>query len=192
MTYPTQITFRDIDPTDAIKARIEERSEKLERIFNRITGCRVVVSAPHHHQHKGRLYHVQIDLTLPGGPLVARTNQQDKHAHEDVYVAIRDAFDAMEKRLRAHAQERGGAVKAHDAPPVGAVARLLDDYGFIDAGTFGEVYFHRNAVADGRFEDLEVGAEVRFSLAPDDSEHGPQASTVHPVGKHHPPEGGVV
>lgn len=190
MTFPVQITFRDIETSDAVAARIEERAKRLERINKRIVGCHVVVAAPHRHAHKGTLYSIQIDLTLPGGELVVNREHHDKHAHEDAYVAIRDAFNAMEKQLKGRTESLSGEVKAHEAPPHGQIARLFDDYGFIDAGTFGEVFFHRNAVVEGRFEDLAVGGEVRFALAPDDSENGPQASTVHPIGKHHMPEPG--
>ena len=79
--------------------------------------------------------------------------------------------------------ELGADLKEVDEPAQveGRVARLFadDGYGFIDAGALGEVYFHRNSVADGRFAELEEGSRVRFVIAEDESEHGAQASTVH-------------
>lgn len=191
MAFPVQITFRDIDSSDAVKARIEERAEKLSRLHERITGVHAVVDAPHRRGRKGRLYRVQIDVTLPGAEVVVTRDRHDRHEHEDVFVAIRDAFDALERRLEAKHRMAAGEIKMHEVPPHGRIARLFRDYGFIDVGPAGELYFHRNAVADGRFEELSEGAEVRFTLAPDDSAFGPQASTVHPVGKRHvnEPEG---
>jgi cold shock CspA family protein len=38
---------------------------------------------------------------------------------------------------------------------------------------------------DGRFSDLNVGDEVRIEVVDNESDKGPQASTVRPIGKHH-------
>jgi ribosome-associated translation inhibitor RaiA len=84
MQVPLQITFHDIDPSEAIEARIQERAAKLEEFCDRITSCRVVVEAPHRRNHKGRLYSVRIDLTLPGAEIVVNREPQLNHAHEDV------------------------------------------------------------------------------------------------------------
>lgn len=106
MQLPLQITFRDMPASDPIEERIRERASKLERFHDRITGCKVVVSAPHRHQHKGNLYSVTIDLTVPGGEVVVNNDSSDKQSHEDVYVAIRDAFDAAERQLESFARKR--------------------------------------------------------------------------------------
>ena len=72
-----------------------------------------------------------------------------------------------------------GQVKRHEAAPQGRVARLFPEegYGFIESVDGREIYFHRNAVVNGGFERLAVGAAVRFAEASGDK--GPQASTVH-------------
>ncbi len=79
-----------------------------------------------------------------------------------------------------------GQVKAHDVADHGRVARFLagEDYGFIETTDGREVYFHRNAVLNGAFDNLAVGDEVRFVESA--GEKGPQASTVRVIGKHHP------
>ena len=102
MQIPVQVAFRDIDPSPAIEARIREHVAKLEDFHPRITGCRVMVEAHHRRHRKGKLYHVRIDLTVPGTELVVSRDSQENHAHEDVYVAIRDAFDATRRRLQDH------------------------------------------------------------------------------------------
>jgi ribosomal subunit interface protein len=182
MQTDVQITFRDMEPSDAVAARIRERVAKLEQFHHRITSCRVVVEAAKRRQ-KATEYQVHIDLTLPGQELAVSRDHAEKKPADDMYVAIRNAFDALERRLKSMADRRRGEVKAHGAPPHGHVVRLFADHGFI-ATADGEIYFHRNAVADGAFQQLEVGDEVRFALAPDDGAAGPQASTVHPLGKH--------
>jgi cold shock CspA family protein/ribosome-associated translation inhibitor RaiA len=185
MQRPLEIRFRKMDPSPAVEARIREKAAELERFSDRITGCRVTVEQ-HSHHRKGNLFRIRLELDLPGKPVaVSHTGPKD-HAHEDVYVAIRDAFEAAVRRLEDRARERRGKVKAHAVPLHGRV-RMVDragGFGFIDTAE-GEVYFHRHSVADGRFDDLEPGSEVRLEVAERESGRGWQATTVHPIGKHH-------
>lgn len=187
MQVPVQVTFRNMDRSDAVEANILERSKKLERFFDRIISCKVVVEAPHRRHTKGKLFDVRIDLVVPGKELVINRNGPKNHAHEDVYVAIRDAFNAAVRVLEDHSRKSRGEVKAHETPRHGTVARLFpfEGYGFIETSEGREIYFHRNSVVNGGFDTLEVGDEVRLVVAYDESEHGPQASTVTPIGKHH-------
>jgi ribosomal subunit interface protein len=112
MQIPLQISFNNMDPSPAIEARIRKKAEKLEQFHDRIVGCRVVVEAPHRHQRHGKLYAVHIDLSVPGKDIfVGRAGPHDQ-AHEDVYVAIRDAFDAAGRQLQDHARRMRGEVKA--------------------------------------------------------------------------------
>lgn len=182
MQQPLQISFRDMEPSAAVEARIREKAEKLDRFYDRIVSCRVVVESPHRHHHKGNLYHVRIDLTIPEGELVANRQNGQNHAHEDVYVAIRDAFDAMRRQLEEYARRRRGAVKVHEGLSQGSISDLVqdEDYGTIATLDGREVYFHRNSVLDGDFETLQVGTPVRFLEAQDDP--GPKASSVYVVG----------
>lgn len=188
MTIPLQITFSDIDPSPAIEADIREKAARLERFSDRIVRCRVHVEAPHRHHHKGRLYEVSVDISVPGDNIhVTRAPHQD-HAHEDVYVMIRDAFNAAARQLEDHVRRMRGDVKAHETPMHGVIVRLFpsEGYGFIEHAELGEIYFSENSVVNAAFKDLAVGNEVRLSVAEGESIHGLQASTVTPVGKHHP------
>ncbi len=116
MELPLQITFRHMDPSEAVEANIHEKTQKLERFFDRITSCRVVIEAPHRHHHKGKLYSVRIDMSVPGKELVVTHNGPKNHAHEDVYVAIRDAFSAAVRQLEDHAQKNDPKKrKSHEA-----------------------------------------------------------------------------
>lgn len=117
MQSPLEISFRNMDRSDAVEARVRENAEKLEQVFDRITSCRVVVEATHRHHHKGNLYHVSIDIGVPGTMVVVDRDPGKNHAHEDVYVAVRDAFKAARRRLEDHAERRAGKVKTHEAPP---------------------------------------------------------------------------
>ncbi len=185
MQLPLQITFRDMPPSEAMEAAIREKAAKLEQFFDHIMGCRVVVEAPHQHHRKGKLYRVRIDITVPGAELVVNRSPDDHHAHEDAYVAIRDAFDAARRQLDTRVARRRGDVKNHELPPHGRVLNLvpMEDYGMILTPDGREIYFHRNSVVNAEFDKLESGDEVRF--AEELGEKGPQASSVQRVGKHH-------
>jgi cold shock CspA family protein len=50
-----------------------------------------------------------------------------------------------------------------------------------------EIYFHRNSVANGGFDKLTVGDEVRFIAQHSESAKSSQPSKVAPLGKHHLP-----
>lgn len=185
MQLPLQITFRNMDPSDAVEAKIRERAAKLDHFAQYIMSCRVAIEAPHRHHHTGGLYHVRIDITLPGEEIVVSREPDLHHAHEDVYVALRDAFDAARRKLEDHVRRQRGKVKSHEVPDHGRIHELFPemDYGTIQTPDGREIYFHRNSVLDTEFEKLEVGTEVRF--AEEQGERGPQASSVHLVGKHH-------
>jgi ribosomal subunit interface protein len=99
MNIPLQISFRDISHSDAVEDGIREKVAKLETYTDRIISCRVVVEAPHRQHKKGTLYHIRVDLTLPGEEIVVDRDPDD-HAHEDVYIAIRDAFEAVRRQLK--------------------------------------------------------------------------------------------
>ena len=114
MQKPLQINFRHMDPSAAAEARIREEVGKLESFCDQIVGCHVTFEAPHQHHHQGKLYSVRIDVTVPGKEIVVNREHHDKHAHEDPYVAIRDAFNAMQRQLRDFVQRQRGKVKHHE------------------------------------------------------------------------------
>jgi ribosome-associated translation inhibitor RaiA/cold shock CspA family protein len=186
MQLPLQITFRHMATSPAVAARIRRRVAELERFYDRITSCRVVVECRHRRHQQGNLFGVRIDLTVPGREIVVGRDPAARHAHEDVHVAVRDAFDAARRLLEDHAREGRGAVKLHAVPDHGRIQRLLPDRdcGFILATDGNELYFHRNSVAGGLFDQLEIGDEVRFVAQHSESAAGPQASTVVLLGKH--------
>jgi ribosome-associated translation inhibitor RaiA/cold shock CspA family protein len=183
MKLPLQVVFRNMEPSATVEAKVRERTEQLERIYDQVMSCRVLVEAHHKHHHQGNLYHVRVDLKVPDAEIVASRDPGEHHAHEDVYVAVRDAFDAVRRRLEDYARRQRGQVKVHEVPPHGHVAELNPDSGKIETADGRLVYFHRNSVIDADFATLKIGTEVRF--VEEVGELGPQASTVYVVGKHH-------
>jgi cold shock CspA family protein/ribosome-associated translation inhibitor RaiA len=189
MQLPLQITFRHMDTSEAVAARIRQRAEELERFCDRVMSCRVVVECRHPRHLQGNLFRVRVDLKVLGREIAVGRDPAGHHAHEDVYVAVRDAFDTTRRLLEDYAREARGDVKLHAAPDHGKVARLLSEQncGFILSSDGNEIYFHRNSVTNGGFDKLAVGDEVRFVAQHSESAEGPQASAVIPLGKHHLP-----
>lgn len=185
MQIPLQITFHNMQGSDAVEAKIRARAGKLEKFCDSIIGCRVAVEAPHHHHAAGRHYLVRVEVTVPGEKLIAHREPDTHHAYTDVYVAIRDAFDTMRRELEDYERRRRRQVKAHETPAHGRVIELYpeESYGRIETPEGRLVYFHRDSVVEGEFDALEIGAEVRFDE--ELGERGPQATTVHVIGKHH-------
>ena len=110
MQIPLQITIRDVDHSEALETRIRDKVAKLEEFSKNIISCRVVVEVPHKHHHQGKQFNVRIDIGVPGSEIVVNRD----HA-EDVYVALRDTFDAAKRQLEDYARKIRGDIKAH--PP---------------------------------------------------------------------------
>ncbi len=108
MQIPLQITIRDVPHSEALEAHIRDKAQKLDEFFQHIMSCRVVVEMPHHHQHQGKQYNVRIDIRVPQNEIVVNRDKD-----EDVYVAVRDAFDAAKRKLEDYARTIRGDVKTH-------------------------------------------------------------------------------
>ena len=105
-----QITVRNFRHSDALEAQIRDRVAKLEEFHTRITSCRVTIEESRKHHHQGRLFQVRIDVRVPQREIVAT------HDHnEDIYVALRDAFDSARRQLEEVVRELRGDVKSHSS-----------------------------------------------------------------------------
>ena len=179
MKLAPQITFHGLEPSPAVEAKARDYAGRLDRYADHIMSCRVDIEQFSQHHHQGRLYRVRIDLTVPGGEIVINRDPGKDHRHEDVYVALHDAFDAARRRLEDHVRtwkthrEQAGPAREH-----GEVARLFadDGYGFLIAGDGTELYFHRNSLSEGDWLRIDIGAQVRFTRA--EGEKGPHARNV--------------
>lgn len=173
MQIPLEISTRDVTLSPPIEAELRKRADKLERHYNRVTSCRIALERPTgNHHHDGGPYRVRVDITLPGSELVA-----DKQA-EEIFIAIRDAFDAAERQVEDFVDRRRDFVRTPTVSPEGEVVRIFSEqgFGFLTASDGREVYFHRNSVDSSGFDKLAVGSRVRF--AEEQGLEGPQASTV--------------
>jgi ribosome-associated translation inhibitor RaiA len=110
VTIPVQITFRHMEPSPALETRVRELTDHLGTFSDRILGCRVVVDSPHRHHHQGKVFNVKVQLALPGEDVVVDMERPDRDGHEDVYVVLRDAFDAAKRQL----QQRMAALRGDE------------------------------------------------------------------------------
>jgi len=95
MTMANQVTYRDLDPSNALNAIINKRLQKLERYSSQILRSRVVLDSPHNHKHKGKLYRATVEVDIKGSPITI------SHNDASIHVAVRDAFNVAERKLKA-------------------------------------------------------------------------------------------
>jgi ribosome-associated translation inhibitor RaiA/cold shock CspA family protein len=188
MQVPPEIAFRNIEPTDELKARILEGIESLEEVYDGIISCRVMVEETNPGRTSGKLNHVRLDITIPKNELVINRKPPARPTSYDLPQAISEAFDKARRQLREFKRIRRGDVKTPGLPPHGRIVRVIEEdstgrYGFLESRNGRTIYFHENAVSGIEFEELEVGMEVRF-VESDEGTDGPQASLVAPLEDH--------
>jgi ribosomal subunit interface protein len=103
-----QITYRNLEHSAALDARIAELSRKLDEFHPKITRCHVVIDELDRHKHKGNLFEARIDLHVPGHEIATHAQ------HEDPYTAVTEAFDQMYRQLEEDIRIKRGEVKRHD------------------------------------------------------------------------------
>ena len=111
MQTPLNIVFHDIPRSEALEQHIRDKLESLEQLYPKLTRCNVTIEKPHRHKHQGNTFNVRIDLHVPGEEIVV-----NRDAHEDAYVALREAFDAAKRVILRRAQKVRGDVKHHSKP----------------------------------------------------------------------------
>ncbi|MBW8298385.1 MAG: cold shock domain-containing protein [Hydrogenophaga sp.] len=185
METPVEIDSHGVEISPALREMLNEHVGELETRYGRITSCRVVVTGPGQRHRTGGLYDVRIHLALPNGREVAVDHlDHGDERYSDLNFAVNDAFKRARRQLQDEAHKLQGETKHHEPQPIGTVARIdhAGDFGFIAASDGREVYFHRNSVVAGSFDDLEPGTRVSF--VEEQGIKGDQASTVKPLGKH--------
>ncbi len=111
MPLSIRITWRDIEPSAVLGARIRELARRLAQFHAKIIHCHVIIALPHKHSHLGRVYEVRIEVTTPGAHLIVQHEHPERNSHEDPYAAAREAFQTMRRQLEDHERKRRQHVK---------------------------------------------------------------------------------
>ena len=112
MNIPTSITFRGMAASEPLRARIEERAQRLDRVAEDILSCNVVVSACEHKHHRGNRYNVRASVSLRDCTIETGHTPSPDSSHEDAYLAMTHTFDALRRRIEDHVRRRRGDVKS--------------------------------------------------------------------------------
>jgi cold shock CspA family protein len=181
MDVPLEIVFHNIKPSTKVETLIREHVVRLEKLYPHLIGCRVSVEMLHKQHRTGNVPEVHVAIRVPGKEIaISREPQKVKlrRAVPNVHTSVKDAFRAAEKRLKDFKRVQQGDVKVKEAPLQGYVVTLEAEknYGFIATGNGEELYFHRNSVADGGFDDLREGDAVQYTVVAGDK--GPSAGRV--------------
>jgi len=113
MQTPLQISFHGLDHSEALEENVRKHAAGLDELFDRITSCRVVLEKPHRSHRNGNIYHVHIHVAVPQRELVVHREPEQDPSHEDPYITVRDAFQAMRRQVQEYAREMRGEVKTH-------------------------------------------------------------------------------
>lgn len=184
MKVQTDVTYRNLEKTDAIESLVAEKIAKLEKFCDYMSSCRVAVEKTHDRPDSGTPYRVRIDMTIPPSHELAVDRSPDVGTqYTPLETVIREAFEAARRQVVELVEKQRGEVKTHPQQEMMAiVTKLESDHGFIKSVASGrEVYFHKNSVISDDFDRLEVGTGVAY--ADEMGTNGPQATTVQIVNK---------
>lgn len=186
MQIPLEIAFHNLDAPDGAEASIREHVARLERIFGRLTTCRVRVDQKNQNQSGTIPPVVHIEISVPGHKDIVVAHEpghlQRRFQAPDLHNAINEAFRIAERRLSKFKGKLTDheAVQSHEAAHEfrGQVAELdpARGSGFLMTKEGGMLYFHRNSLLTGDFDKLRRGDEVSYVEQMGDT--GPMASKV--------------
>lgn len=185
MDRPLEIAFHNLDPSPAIETMIRDHVEKLDKLAGRLIACRVSLEGLHKQHLTGNVYECHITLSLPGREIsISRGphRPKEKYARPDARTSVREAFEAAERQLLEHKRQ----LREDTTPPTGSAVggRILQiepgaDHGFLETPTGTQLYFHRDSVTNGRFEDLREGQLVHY--VDEEGDAGPVATKVRVI-----------
>jgi Sigma 54 modulation protein / S30EA ribosomal protein len=96
---PIILTFYHIDRSGALEERARKLGHHLAHFNERITHCSITFQGPDYPDGGGAQYLVKIDLMVPGAQIHADSLHVDGAGHQDIYLALRDAFNNAKRQL---------------------------------------------------------------------------------------------
>jgi ribosome-associated translation inhibitor RaiA len=170
LQVPLEIAFHNIESSAWAEQEIRARVADLEKLYDRLTSCRVRIDQRAKDRSGTIPPVVHIELGIPGRSDLVVSHEPDhllrKYRHPDLHKAINEAFRIAARQLVDLKGQRDGRSKDahHDAgnQSLGQVAEITpeQDFGFLMTKEGGLLYFHRNSLLNGDFDRLERGDEV--------------------------------
>jgi ribosome-associated translation inhibitor RaiA len=108
--HPCQIIFKGTDPSEAARVEVRAWLDRLGALTTPMIGGQVVIEAVDEGRREDRRYHVRMELTMPEGVVVVGPDHPSNAPHEDVYVAIRNAFRAARRQLESSVPSLGSSI----------------------------------------------------------------------------------
>jgi cold shock CspA family protein len=199
MTFPIQISYRNVEASPQVEEWVRKEAEKMETFYQGILRCRVVLEMAHRHLRRGNRFQARVLLSVPGGQVAASSEaapvdpekllEEGKKVkryeieapHKDLRLAIADAFRASGRRLQDLLKRQRRRVKRHEVN-LARVVEIFPDrgFGFLETREGRRLYFHQHSVLNEGFKRMAPGTRVSF--AEEKGEQGPQASTVRLIG----------
>jgi cold shock CspA family protein/ribosome-associated translation inhibitor RaiA len=186
LQVPLEIAFHNIESSAWAEQEIRARVADLEKLYDRLTSCRVRIDQRAKDRSGTIPPVVHIELGIPGRSDLVVSHEPDhllrKYRHPDLHKAINEAFRIAARQLVDLKGQRDGRSKDahHDAgnQSLGQVAEITpeQDFGFLMTKEGGLLYFHRNSLLNGDFDRLERGDEVHYNE--DMGDTGPIATKV--------------
>lgn len=175
------ISWHNLDRSDAMEDLVHKRLAAVEQFCPGLIGARVVISAPQNRRHTARGVDVRIHLDLPGPDVDVAKSVRQGHADDDLTLAINRAFGALEERLKKARQRMDPqAVKAHPAVLHSEIVELdALGFGYLRGDDGQEVYFQKDSLVSGDWDQLSLGDRLRFREM--DGDKGPYAVDIAPT-----------
>jgi len=184
MNLQTEIAFRGMDSDNRLKQLVQRHVQRLDHVGDGLVSCRVAIERRQPPVRTGAPYHVRVEVKIaPDGDLVVhKSGDAERTEHRSATTLVKQAFHAMERRVREETSRRRYEIKRHDVPRA-FVERVFPEegYGFARTEDGEDVYIHRNAVLHRGFERLTPGTAVRIEAAR--GRKGPQATSVEIIDK---------
>jgi ribosome-associated translation inhibitor RaiA len=121
MDIPLELSFHNIESSDALKTAVKEHVGRLEQIHDHIIGCRVVIELPHKSQKAlGNQPDVHIVVRVPGKEIVVSkelAHEGHKKNATDAYAVLDNAFAVAASQLRDYRRISHGDVKYKSDEP---------------------------------------------------------------------------
>lgn len=101
---PFEVHFKDMPADATLIEKVQDRVARLSRTGERILGCQIRIRAMTRNT-RHPIYAVHVEAATAHGP-IAVSSEHLEEEHADAAVAVRDAMDALHRRIRDRRERR--------------------------------------------------------------------------------------